>query len=269
MVKIQVNNQGKAYLTSGNKLLQADTDTITATNNTGAAISAGSKVWVNQNSLDKFYSNNINYITIGSLTVNNKIVSGFSISNYIQEPTFNPQGNTWEILRKVHTGNSLSNSTIFHSKKAGTSQASDRFGITFRVYNSLFNFAISSNGTSWNNNNGTYTVLADTDYWVKCSYDGTTYKLFYSLDGENFIEDISFTDNAIIALYETLEGVFWNDGYVDAWGGTIDYSVGYNKINGVITWTPYFPNIDENTLTGVAQENIAVNSTGDVKVLEI
>ena len=50
MVKIQVNSQGKAYITSGGKALLSSGggggDTISAINNTGSSIESGDKVFI-------------------------------------------------------------------------------------------------------------------------------------------------------------------------------------------------------------------------------
>ena len=54
-MKIQVNSQGKAYYTSGGKVLVAPDggcDNITATNLTGGTISNGAKVWINKKSTE-------------------------------------------------------------------------------------------------------------------------------------------------------------------------------------------------------------------------
>lgn len=269
MVKIQVNSQSKAYMV-GNKALIADTDTIIATNNTGATISAGSKVWVNQNSLDKFYSNNINYITIGSLTVNNNIIGNFSSSNYIREVPFNPQSNTWEIFRKITTGSDLNNwQTIFQSC-SNTGEAG-RFGIFLYKNNTpVFQLAVSANNSSWLvNTTGTLTITANTTYWIKLGFDGTKYYLDYSLDGTNYTRDIEYTEStsAYSPLKYTYDGIYSSASLGSYWKGTMDFSVGYNKINGVKVWTSYNTNVDENTLTGIAQENISAGSSGTVKIM--
>ena len=247
---------------------------VEAKNYTGTNISEGDKVWINQNSLDKFYSNNINYLTIGSLTVNNNIISDFSPNNYIQEIPFNPGNNTWEIVRKIHTGNDVNSiQQIFQSCSALGSAG--RFGISVRIIVNLdtndpiFDFYASDNGTSnFFEINGTYVVLPDTVYWVKAGFDGTKYYLDYSLDGNTFIRDGEYSSTTTVysSLKYTFDGIYSSTNFQYPFLGSMDFSVGYNKINGVKVWTPYSMNVDDNTQTGIAAENIAAGDTGLVNV---
>ena len=190
----------------------------------------------------------VTYIVVGNPTIINNVVSGFSANDYVQlSSPFNPLTETWELVFKVKTGSVGGTlQRIFHSKKSGNYYYADRLGVTFGIVSAgKFNLAISSNGTSWNNN-GTYSVLSNTNYWIKCTYDGSTYKLFYSLDGTTYVEDISFTGSNVIDLGQTILGAFWNPtgdggtaGYHDYFLGSIDLKESYIKIGNTLWFGNY------------------------------
>lgn len=81
MVKIQVNSQGKAYFTSGNKVLLASGggDSVTATNITNAAINSGDKVWIKISINELDYTDVYNIISYDD--IDNATLSGFAEEN--------------------------------------------------------------------------------------------------------------------------------------------------------------------------------------------
>lgn len=278
MVKIQVNSQGKAYYTSAGKVLLAPESggaQVESVNNTGSAITSGDKVWINESSngyeLVNYYSNVPNFDIIGSPTIINKVVSGFSENDYLQLPyPFNPGNNSWEIVFKIRTGDELTGiiNPIMSSRLNKSSFASDRFGLVFQIENGKFKLNVSSNGTSWTHSvEGTYNILYYTVYWVKVTYNGTYYKLYYSLNGVDYIEDINFIDDPIISsLKNTTVGAYSDGTYNHYFKGSMDLSESYIKINGTYWWTPYVTNVIFDTQTGIAAENIAAGNTGLVNV---
>lgn len=89
MVKIQVNSQGKAYFTSGNKVLLAGGgSSITATNITGSTVNEGDKVYIAANTNLKLINygafTSLGYTGIASETIANN-ASG-KVAAYIQPP---------------------------------------------------------------------------------------------------------------------------------------------------------------------------------------
>lgn len=124
---------------------------------------------------------------IGSLTNNNNVLSGFSTSNYARINTnFAPESNTWEMNFLVTTGDNVtSNQTVC---------ASSNGSIETGVANNKFNLRINSGNTY----NGTYTVLANTTYYIKIQYTGTQYILSYSLNGSSYIQDITISLASVI-----------------------------------------------------------------------
>ena len=187
-----------------------------------------------------------NFDVIGSPTINNetKVVSGFSTSNYLKlkEP-FNPQSNTWEVRCKFTTGNDVSTaSQILHSCKGSGSDG--RFGIGLKIGNSSkFNFYCSSGGSSWLfDDYGTYTVLANTTYWIKFGWTGTEYYLDCSTDGENYTRDVTYSSTSSIysPLVYTYVGIYSTSSMSDPFLGSIDLTETYIKINGSNWWVTEF-----------------------------
>lgn len=277
MVKIQVNSQGKAYYTSGKVLLAPESsDVIAATNTTGSAISNGDKVWIEQsgnnynliNFRSALYNN---YTIVGSPTVNTStgVVSGFSSSSYLTLPqSLNPANSPWEVRLKFATSNDINLSQgLFQTITAYSENG--QYGIILMIYEGKLDLGISVDGTSWLfDTRGTHNLSSNTTYWVKFGWTGSEYYLDYSMDGINYIRDV--TENSSTPAYSssnyTVLGIYsWS--VKDSFRGTLDLSQTYIKVNNSIWWNPRAIQITEDTLTGYAQENIASGSTGNVKTV--
>lgn len=179
---------------------------------------------------------------IGNVQVNKDgTASGFSTGNYLQLPeAFNPGNNPWEVYAKVVTGSSvtseqdifgvITDENLFRVGLAST--VTDRFQI------------LVANGGKWintSNHYGTYSVLANTTYWIKAGFDGIdTYYLDYSLDGETYIRDVVYTSSTKIGvvsnIYTTISSGLSNVNV--SWTGSVDLSEMYIKINNEIWWQP-------------------------------
>lgn len=219
-----------------------------------------------------FYKTTQNFITNGSLTTTNNGISGFSTSNFLKlKKAFNPQNKTWEVPCKFTTPNVSTQQSIF---KSGISapEAAGRLGIGVEINETHFRISASSNGTSWDLAHdivGTYTLSANTAYWIKLGWDGTQYYLDYSLDGETYTRDITITNSTAIygSLGVTLFGLnWWTDAYQAPFLGTIDLSETYIIIDDKLFWTPY-TNVTHDAITGVAQENITVDTSGTIETI--
>lgn len=273
-MKIQVNSLGKAYLSSDNKLLKADTDTITAVNNTGSNITSGSKVWVNKNgtySLISFYTNYQDFTKNGSPTINTttKVVSGFSTSNYLsmdKNPNFSQEAhsNPWEAYAKIN----ISSLNYFNPIYGGGSGS--WMPDLYVTANNVLGMSLSSTGSSYDiadGVSGTTVLSANTDYWIKFGWNGTEYYAELSTDGKNYIREVTISSTTPISSrsYQLLIG-FRVGNYFH---GSIYLNDCFINLNNQRWWSAYFSGIDENTLTGIAQENISAGSSGLVKVMEI
>lgn len=204
-----------------------------------------------------------NFDVIGSPTIDNDtfVVSNFSSSNYLKlQNPFNPKNNTFEIVFKIKTSSDVNTlQTIFHTRKNDDTNEG-RLGFTFRIQNSHFNMAVCLAGSAWDfNSAGTYTLIANTDYWIKVVYDGTSYILAYSTDGINYTNDITYTAGYITQdLEKNLIGIYYYNktdvGNVDIFMGSVDLSETYIKVNGADFWVP--------TITETAKQEINANIIG-------
>ena len=178
---------------------------------------------------------------IGNLINNDGVLSGFSASNYAKlNKSFQPGSASWEIVYKINTDNTPSGAIFGNT--GFTYQNAPQVGINS---NSKFQIYVPANGTQGGGHNivdgatGTYTVLANTTYWIKLYFTGSEYAFDYSLDGETYINDYSYTSSTI--MYQP--NVTFNIGYnswdvssVDFFTGTIDLNESYIKVNGVTWW---------------------------------
>lgn len=184
-----------------------------------------------------------NYTKVGSTDINVEtgVVSGFSTSNYLQLPTaFNPGSSSWECIFKVRTGSDVTTSQKWVHLCLGSGM-NGRFGIGAAVNNSKFNVFLSSDGSTWLFDSfGTYTVLANTTYWLKIGWSGTEYYFEYSTDGTNYTRDISYTSSLPIysPLVNGYVGIYQTSSMLTPWLGSIDLSGCQIVIDGNVWWTP-------------------------------
>ena len=223
-------------------------DTITAINKTGSDISAGDKVWINHESGYSY-----NFDVVGALNVNNEtsVISNFTTTNYLQlKNAFNPANKTWEVLSKFTTPNVATQQSFFKSGISAPA-AVGRFGVGVEINASHFRISASSDGSSWDlahDTAGSYTVLANTVYWIKLGWDGTQYYLEYSTDGETYTRDITVSSSTAVYnnLGVTLFGLnWWNDAYQAPFLGTIDLSATKITIDGADWWVPSITKISD------------------------
>lgn len=190
----------------------------------------------------------INANTIGTLTNNDGVISGFSITNSangdyltLAEP-FNPQDKPWEVGMKVTTGTDFSH----YPQMFASNPAESKYGIGFSVTpQNVFNFYSTYKGGAWDFDlMGTHTVQTNTTYWVKAGWTGTEYYFEYSLDGVEYVRDITHvsTTPTYSSLTRTAIGGFWvglsslNVLVQSIWTGSIDLKECYAKINNETVW---------------------------------
>ena len=140
---------------------------------------------------------------IGNLPIDtNGNASGFAQGRYIYWGTAGGsfsqavQGKTWEVKAKFTTGNDVTSAQGIIGGDSGT-YLLDMPSIGT---DSHFHLNLSSNGTSYDiaNASGTYTVLPNTTYWTRTRFTGTQYIFEYSLDGTNYITDITVNSSTSI-----------------------------------------------------------------------
>ena len=180
----------------------------------------------------------INVTEKGSLKIYKGLVSGFSSSNYLEvTPSFNvSSAKNWEMVYKITTGSNVTTGQTIcghtgssnYDPVAITTNTSKHFALTL---------ASSSSSNFLNAVSGTYTMLPNTTYWLKVTFDGSKYVLSYSLDGINFTEDVvkestkvPYTSNLVLGRQQGSDSEF-------PFLGTIDLKDCYIKIDDEIWWT--------------------------------
>lgn len=181
---------------------------------------------------------------VGSLTCSDGVLSDFDNTSCAVLPEkFQPGSNSWEALFKVTTGEDITSSQrifAFNINISNNSTIETGYGIPVSVFNSKFTWALSTNGTSWNlasTEQGSYTVLPNTTYWVKVNWDGTKYTLAYSLTGDanSFVTDITHNSTSPLKFIGN-SAVIGNTAASRPWKGSIDLNSSYIKVNDEIWW---------------------------------
>ena len=163
---------------------------------------------------------NVGYTVVGSLTIQDGVVSGFTANDFLR---INQKSvPDMEIIIPVHTGTFSGNTENITAGNIVISRAWNK--VVSAVINLSAGGTVSLSGT---------TVLSDnTDYWIKLTYDGNIYKIWLSTDGEIFNEEDqkestnAYSNNAMII----------GKGNQNPWPGSID--VGHMTI--MLTGIPYF-----------------------------
>ena len=230
---------------------------ITATNNTGSAISEGDEVWV-----EKIISDGITTYTIKDFyqtlkpnyKVNGQIYKfpdgaygSFSASNYFTLDKNISVASTFEAIIKFTTStNDISNFQNILDFDPFTELFIENGEL--RVYASIPDSYISCGSVS-----------LSTVYWAKIVKANGTTTLSYSTDGETFTGEVSISGDTETEIHNKKigAGLYSNR----AFNGTIFLEESYIEIDGIM-----YEYSSSDAFTGIAQENIVVGSTGLVNV---
>lgn len=244
-------------------------DMITVTNTTGAAINKDAKVWINKvgnaYSAVNFATTSEDFTAEGSLTIDsNGIASGFSASNYIY--VGKPLVNSTQITTKAYITDFSTYNILINSLQ---SEYSSLYIEPNTQCYSLFDGGHSAYVA------GTTPLQTNKWYWFGYRTVGTTHYGYVLEDNGYTIDtlpDISNWSLEWTTSYNIFNGDYFNIGsspsvsqYVS---GMIDLKNTKIDTNGLI-WTPFVTsvNVNENSITGIAAENIASSATGNVYVL--
>ena len=193
--------------------------------------------------------NTVNGIIHNGVTNNNGIVSNFSEDNYIWvEQTVSTPITSIEEVIKIHI-NSITPSNPNYNKQ-GIVAGEPYVGIaTIFVYqDGRLQIYISSNpnepaGSGNDIANGvlsTLTVNANSDYWIKFTWDGAVYKLSVSTDGTSYTDYITINNSLPPAFNGKLGyGTDTGASYKYPFLGSIDLRNSYVRINGQTWWRGY------------------------------
>lgn len=192
------------------------------------------------------YGSTINGTISGTLTNNNGVLSGFSTSNYVTLPNTLDvsNGKTWEFSTKVVVGSQQSQqSTVLGHGTIGCGGIWIEWN---RQSNKKFGVAIgsgTSSSSSWDiasHVQGTTVFNTGTTVWLRCVFDGSSYKLFSKLNKEdNWIQELSVSSSVSMSTYTKFIGMAQSGGSTNgfAWvGGSIDMKETYINIDGAQWW---------------------------------
>lgn len=193
--------------------------------------------------------NGLNVNITGTLTDNDGVLSGFSTSNYAALPEqFIPasSGKNFEIVISFETTNTSSTQCLFSD--GYPSSSSSAYGISIQIYNGQCLLYLSPTASSEIANG--FNISANTKYWAKFTYDGTTYQFSYSTDGNTYTSAWSSSNSMywqssnnisyIGIAYHTADHSY----YSAAVSSKIYINEAYIKINGSYWWKGALNNSD-------------------------
>lgn len=171
------------------------------------------------------------YTRVGSWS-DDGIATGFSDTNYLTPPhSFNvSDGYTWEKVFKFTTSENVSTQQSI----IGCTTASK--GSIVQINATKFRLYVSS-ASSWDiasNVSGTYVVLPNTTYYIKLEFTGEAYNLYYSLDGKEYILDITVASTKVMS--EDRVKIGDTQASAQYFLGAIDFNESYMSINNNVWW---------------------------------
>ena len=187
---------------------------------------------------------------VGNITNTNGVLSNFSLDNYavVKSTTsyFAPSSSSWEIVLKITTGSNVSDAQYIFCSMPGAIGFGD-----VHIDSAKFRLSLSANGTSGgiaDNVSGSYTVLANTTYWLKLAFSGNAYTLSYSTNGTSYTTDISVSSSTSIyqSSYITLGIDYDGSNYRKPFLGSIDLNGSYVSINNMTWWEVTSVTAEEN-----------------------
>lgn len=171
---------------------------------------------------------NVGYTVVGSPTINNGVVSGFSSSDYLTLPSF--IRNNFKQLFKIKTPNSFIAYAGLWQENTINYKSKIMFSNTGKIIVNL-----SSLGNSWDIADNIFSNLSlDTnkEYYIDFSYSDGYYTIKYSLDGETFNDLITpIESNSVLRTAGSIIG--YNSTNNVAFNGEIDLNNTYIKVNDV------------------------------------
>lgn len=199
-----------------------------------------------------------NVTIFGEPTIQNGQVSDFSAESYLQFPFLvDFRNQAFEIHMCFTTGDNVNTQeNIFDSVD----------GLAFAVRNGHFVVAMSSNGTAWDMGEhvGSYTVLPNTTYYVKFTWNKLQYKLEYSTNKEQYTTDIQVTDTRSLYAKQIIIGKSVDNTHI--FGGSINLNNCYLYIMGNLVWSGMD---DAGLATRLATDLSNVDEAGKEKIKEI
>lgn len=181
--------------------------------------------------------NSSNVYKVGNLADVDNVLSGFTTSSYAKLPfAFSPGSSPWEMVFKITTGGDVSTGQTIVATQ------DDYDSVELYISTGKFVFNASSNNASFdiaNGATGTYSVQANTSYYVKLTFSGSAYTIAYSLDGSSYTTDITVSSSTAIHGGNTmLLGTSIGSGvYQNSFLGSIDLTGSHININSSRWWS--------------------------------
>lgn len=169
---------------------------------------------------------NIGYTVVGSPTIVDGVVSGFSSSDYLTLPSFGTSFKSYEVFAKFTTGNVNTQQAVL-----GTSIQWNRYG--FFITSSAELYSGVYIGSSRYNVQSSLTLQANTTYYAQMKADllSNTMTLKVSTDNATWTTDSRDLPEA--TSFSTFES--YKIGYTQhgSFSGSIDLNNTYIKVNGI------------------------------------
>lgn len=167
----------------------------------------------------------MNLDIVGSPTISNGIVSGFSASDYLnlQNTITLSKDSNIEIVEKINKPSDKNSNSFIGTET--------RFGFAIQLNNSGKMAVYVGDGNSWITSNvGTFILDNDTDYYIKIKITNGLFNVLYSVDNINYTLDTSLDISSLTAeeQYNLRLGVARNT--TNYFNGQIDINQSYIKI---------------------------------------
>lgn len=179
------------------------------------------------------------YSVVGSPTISdNYIASSFSSRNGVAATATLDTSKHWAIFAKIHSSSDVSN----RQKFIGCANSADQKVPTLEFRNGrVYACMPNSSGSGWLFEVDTgFVPSTDTDYWFKYGWDGNTYSVEVSTDGESYTS--VYTNSSQTAAYhsDSYQVLFGNDLYSGSYqlpfSGTVDLKECYFVVDGAEVW---------------------------------
>ena len=173
-----------------------------------------------------------NVNTVGTLTNDKGILSGFSVDNYARISNKVNLGNNFEIVFKITTGEDVTTSQRIFD---GLTEQYLAFFIAGNT--NCFNYAFGD-GTQWLQTSeemlGKNQINPNTSYKIKITFDGTVYISYISTEDGLWVEDWRWESANIIPEYNFIIGI--SRDLKTSCLCSIDFNESYIKINDQLWW---------------------------------
>ena len=175
------------------------------------------------------------YKVVGNPVKNGYVYENFSANDYLSLPVLKFGQGSWEFtIKATPAADDLTNENAILNAEQDIRGV--RIG-TAGTVKGRWEFLVSS-GSGWINagsHYGSHVVQANTTYWLKAGFDATNskYYLKYSTNGEDYIDDISYTSGT--KAHETNHNIGKSINSI-YWRGSIDITNASLVADGVEIW---------------------------------